>query len=80
MPLLWMSEVLRLDTMKSLCCMLDRNFKRKKHWSKVRDVKYWSWQFHYTETVEWHIIYSFSDKYPRAIMNEIIERANALIY
>ena len=80
MSLLWMSEVLRVDTMKSLCCMLDRNFKRKKHWSKVRDVKYWSWQFNYTETVEGHIIYSFSDKYPRAIMNEIIERANALIY
>ena len=81
---MWYSETYYVDVMKTLCNMLNRMFANKgltqKTRSVVRDVKYWSGQYHYIEKI-WNIqIYEIADQSPMLMFKQIIERANERIY
>ena len=81
---IWYTELHYLDTMKSLCAMLNRVFELKykprwNHYSIVRAVEYGGWKYHYRESVWDTITYSMSFKSPMDMFKKIIERANASI-
>lgn len=81
--MIWYSDVYYLDTMKSLCCMLNRVFESRHTWKGrtiTRDVKYGSWKYHYIETVGDVQIYEIAEKSPLSLIKQITERANTFIY
>lgn len=80
MRTMWYTETYYIDVMKTLCNMLNRFLSEKWNTFKtrqiVRDVTYWSWQYHYIEKI-WDIqIFSIADKSPMVMLKQIIEHNN----
>jgi hypothetical protein len=77
---LWYSEAYYTDVMKTLCNYLNRLWGKRKGKTIIRDVKYWSGKYHYTEEISGVIIFSQSEKSPMALIKQIIERENQKLY
>lgn len=67
---LWFSEKTYVEKLNLLCEYLNNT----KGWP-VREVKYWSWKFHYIETLDENEFYSASFKSPMDAFDEIMKIA-----
>ena len=77
MRLLGFTEQRYVDVSNSICNMISKFLK---DWIE-REVKYWSWQYHYSEinTIIRRQTYSFSDNNPMVVIRDIINRANSVL-
>ena len=69
-----------VEVIEGLCKYLDAQDKlRCKRRKLERHISYWSGKYHYSERIAWKYVclYSYSDKSPLAVMQDIIERARS---
>lgn len=72
---IWYSELRYLDTMKTMCSTINRMLENMRKNIRV-EVSYWSWKYHYRETVHDCIMYECVSKSPLDIFKEMVERLN----